>query len=179
MHNAHLIIGSLDTSPPIIEKHPCIHQLLTQFHPNILVCTQHLWQVYTSASNTIVTWSKIALGSKSLSNLYTTLHITQAPRIRARPNISYGFGAETAKFFCFDRNSHFGFGLVLVTAVTRKLVSVSIVMASRNSDIEFGKHRIILHISYLHISYSYFPNPVSAWPFAKLACCANGVVWPR
>jgi len=78
--------------------------------------------------------------------------------LRARPNIDfgYGFGAKTAKLF--------GLGLVSVTAVTRFLVSVwfrlrrnskvsfRIVAASRNSDIEFDKHRIILQPFYNAVS---------------------------
>src|SRR6218665_3591171 len=44
---------------------------------------------------------------------------------RVRPKLGFGYGSETAKFlgFGYGRNSHLGFGLVSVTAVTRNLVS--------------------------------------------------------
>src|SRR6218665_1542908 len=63
-----------------------------------------------------------------LGGLETVRPRTIRPLSRARPNI--GFGAETAKFLGlgYGRNSKFSFGIVT---------------ASRNSDIEFGKHRFI------------------------------------
>src|SRR6218665_5209 len=77
-----------------------------------------------------------------------------AEQTRARPNIGfgYGFGPQTSNFFFFilfsfntltppafgyGRTSPFGFG-------RNSKVSFGIVTASRNSDIEFCKHRIIL-----------------------------------
>src|SRR6218665_1549336 len=53
--------------------------------------------------------------------------------------------------FGYGRNSKFNFGIVT---------------ASRNSDIELGKHGIILQP---------FPNAVSACPYAKLASSGSGV----
>src|SRR6218665_2297353 len=53
--------------------------------------------------------------------------------------------------FGYGRNSKFNFGIVT---------------ASRNSDIEFGKHGIILQP---------FPNAVFACPYAKLASSGIGV----
>src|SRR6218665_1231170 len=89
-------------------------------------------------------------------------------RVRPKLGFGYGFGAETAtetRFrrrncqiswfrpgFGYGRNSHFGFGLGFGYGRNSKF-SFGIVTASRNSDIEFGKHGIILQP---------FPNAVSA-----------------
>src|SRR6218665_3864448 len=116
-------------------------------------------RVSASAPPYLCVWSR-------LSHCLVYFHHRMAVLDRVRPKLGfgYGFGAETAKFL--------GFGLVSVTAVTRILVSAwfrlrrnskfsfGIVTASRNSDIEFGKHGIILQL---------FPNAVSACPYAKLA----------
>src|SRR6218665_2542644 len=66
---------------------------------------------------------------------------------RLRPLLAFWFRPG----FGYGRDSKFSFGIVT---------------ASRNSDIEFGKHGIILQP---------FPNAVSACPYTKLASSGIGV----
>ena len=110
------------------------------------------------------------VGRSPLISQLASISRGRSTRVRPKLGFGYGFGAETAKFL--------GFGLVSVTAVTCILVSAGfgygrnlkfsfgIVTVSRNSDIEFGKHGIILQP---------FPNAVSACPYAKLASSGSGV----
>src|SRR6218665_1652239 len=69
--------------------------------------------------------SKVSCTNSTNLRFKSLKQTTMKTRVRPKLGFSYGFGAETAKFlgFGYGRNSHFGFGLVSVTAVTRNLVS--------------------------------------------------------